>query len=500
MRNRLGSIEHVVVLMLENRSFDHMLGFLYSDKPPRDGQPFEGLTGRESNLDSNGNPVPVYKITPDTPNAYFLPGADPGEGYKATNSQLFGSINAPSSQPKTSNTGFVSDFSYTLSWEVSERPTEIITGVEASWIMGCYAPETLPVLSGLARGYAVCDQWFGSAPTETMPNRAFALAATSQGHMDDASHSFTCPSIFGRLSDAGMDWRIYGYNAPPLTRGNFPDTQQADDSHFGLFTNFVDDARAGRLPPFTFLEPAWSGSEQNDQHPVSDISAGERLIRDVYYAVRSNADAWNKTLLVITYDEHGGCYDHVAPPWNATPPDASVGEFGFDFTRFGPRVPTVLVSPLIEAGTVFRLAAGRTPLDHTSVLKTLQVRWPAIKSLTARDAAASDIGDVLTRATPRKDDPLQGVTAPSAPGGNPFPERPTHLQKLHASMLSRQPADGGGGYHHTMPQLRTSTEYHRYIWSRHEAMRRQRAASDSSARREDGRHSRRKGSGSSGRA
>jgi len=333
----------------------------------------------------------------------------------------------------------------------------------------------LPVLSGLARGFAVCDRWFGSAPTETLPNRAFALAATSQGHMDDATHSFTCPSIFGRLSDASIDWRIYGYNAPPLTRHNFPDTTDADESHFGLFSNFLDDARAGRLAPFTFLEPAWSGAEQNDQHPVSDVSAGERLIRDVYYALRGSP-SWAKTLLVITYDEHGGCFDHVAPPWSATSPDDSAGEFGFDFKRFGPRVPTVLVSPLIQAGTVFRVAAGKTPLDHTSILKTLQVRWPAVKSLTARDAAACDVGGVLTLATPRHDDPLQGVTAPTTPGGNPLSDVPTHLQRVHASMLARQAVgEQDRGDRRELPDLKSQSDYHRYIWDRYERWRHARA-------------------------
>lgn len=475
MDNQLDTIEHVVVLMLENRSFDHMLGFLYADRPPSHEQPFDGLTGNEFNVDSSGQQVKVSKISPDTPHAYMMPGADPGEGYAATNSQLFGSVNAPAAQPSNSNGGFLSDFTYTLGWETRERPNEIVPGTQASWIMGCFTPEALPILSGLARGYAVCDQWFGSAPTETMPNRAFALAATSQGHMDDHTHSFTCPSIFGRLSDAGLDWRVYGYNAPPLTRYNFQDTIEASDTHFGLFSNFVDDARAGRLPAFTFLEPAWSGPEQNDQHPVSDVSAGERLIRDVYYAVRSNADAWKKTLLVITYDEHGGCYDHVASPWNATPPDNSSGEFGFSFNRFGLRVPTVLVSPLIEAGTVFRVPPGSTPLDHTSILKTLQVRWPNVKPLTARDAAACDIGNVLTRANPRDDDPLQGVTAPTSAGGNPFPERSTHLQQLHATMLSRQPVvDAQGGAHHSMPTMTTHSDTHRYIWQRYEQWRRSR--------------------------
>lgn len=467
MPNQLDAIEHVVVLMLENRSFDHMLGFLYAGSPPPRGQSFDGLTGNESNNDSQGNPVQVFKITPNTPDGYYYPGADPGEGYKATNSQLFGNLNAPSTAPAAgaSNVGFVTDFEYTLGWETRERPTEIRPGTDKTWIMGCYAPEALPVLSALARGYAVCDGWFGSAPTETLPNRAFALAATSQGHLDDVTKSFTCPSIFGQMTTAGLDWRIYGYNEPPLTRHNFPDTTNAAESHFGLFTDFQQAAQAGQLPAFTFLEPAWSGPEQNDQHPVSDVAAGEQLILDVYHALRANTDAWNKTLLIITYDEHGGCYDHVAPPWTATPPDSCVGEFGFDFRRFGPRVPTVLVSPLIQAGTVFR-AAGATPFDHTSTLKTLQVRWPAITALTARDAAAPDVGDVITLATPRTDDPLAGMVAPTS-GGAPYPQRTTHLQQvLGSTMGALQTAEGGATKHET-PTFTTHDQGHQYIWNRY---------------------------------
>src|SRR5262249_22992867 len=164
----------------------------------------------------------------------------------------------------------------------------------------------------------------------------------------DKTKSYTCPSIFGLLSNHTVDWAIYGYDAPPLTRHNFPDTTNADEHHFGVFTDFKTAAANGTLPPFTFLEPSW-GATDNSQHPNYNVAAGEQLIHDVYYALR-NGPKWNETLLIITYDEHGGCYDHVAPPLGAVPPDNSAGEFGFDFKRFGPRVPTLLVSPLIVAG------------------------------------------------------------------------------------------------------------------------------------------------------
>lgn len=455
MASGLSSVEHVVVLMLENRSLDHMLGFLYTDagnKSPS-GQPFEGLTGAESNPDASGKPVTVFKIEPTTPNAYFMPGADPGEGYMATNEQLFGSTTAPN-PPNATNNGFVTNFASTLTWE-QRRGWSILPGTTANDIMGCFTPAALPVLSGLAKGYAVCDHWFGSAPTETLPNRAFSMAGTSQGHMDDKTHTFTSPSIFGTLTQRNLSWVIYGYDAAPLAKGNFPDISGASADHFGLFKDFQSAAAGGTLPAFAFLEPSW-GSSGNSQHPNYDVALGEQFIHDVYYALR-NGPGWDQTLLIITYDEHGGCYDHVAPPTNASPPDNTAGEFGFDFKRFGPRVPTVLVSPLIAAGTVFRVPDTATPLDHTSILKTVESRW-SLPSLTARDAAAQDVGAVLTLSAPRTDDPLAGVAVPKSTGVNPSAGKPSHLQEVLAELLSREQPAGA-----PTPTLETEDDYNAFL-------------------------------------
>jgi phospholipase C len=431
----LAAINHAVVLMLENRSFDHMLGYLYADagNVSPSGQPFEGLTGSESNPDANGNPVNVYQITPSTPNAYFMPGADPGEGFKATNDQLWGSDTAPASGTAATMQGFVKDFAYTIGWETTDKWT-IVQGTTADWIMGCFTPQALPVLSALARDYAVCDHWFASAPTETLPNRAFALAGTSQGHMDDHTKTYTCPSIFGTLTNAGVSWRVFGYNAQPLTKADFPDITSADPSHFGLFKDFKAAAAAGTLPAFTFLEPSWS-STGNSQHPNYDVALGEQLIHDTYEALRSGP-GWAQTLFVLTYDEHGGCYDHVPPPWGATPPDNTAGEFGFGFDRFGVRVPTLLISPLIAPGTVYRVPAGSTPLDHTSVLKTVEQRWN-LQPLTARDAAAPGFGDVLTLTTPRTDDVLAGVTVPVSGSAGPSAGQLSHLEAIREELVAR---------------------------------------------------------------
>ena len=219
----LESVDHVVVLMLENRSFDHMLGNLYAaqgNKSPL-GQDFDGLTGGESNPDGNGNQVPVFEITSQDPNPYWMPLCNPGEGYQKTNQQLFGTDPAP--QPVATNQGFVTNFAaaiQTAQQPGHERPWP---GAQPASVMGMHTPQTLPVLSALAQGFAVCDRWFASAPTETIPNRAFALAGTSQGHLtDDKNNVYTCSSIYGALTKAGVSWRVYGYTKAPYTQMDLP--------------------------------------------------------------------------------------------------------------------------------------------------------------------------------------------------------------------------------------------------------------------------------------
>jgi phospholipase C len=268
-----------------------------------------------------------------------------------------------------------------------------------------------------------------------MPNRAFTCSGTSQGHMDDKTHTFTSPSIFGLLDSHSLGWAIYGYDAEPLTKDTFTDISGAAATHFGRFNGFQSAAAAGTLPPFTFLEPSWS-STGNSQHPNYDVALGEQFIHDVYEALRAGP-GWPQTLLVITYDEHGGCYDHVPPPWGATPPDNTAGEFGFDFTRFGVRVPTVLVSPLIAPGTVYRVPSGSVPLDHTSILKTVEQRW-SLPALTARDGAAPGFGDVLTLTAARTDDVLSGVTVPVSGAVSPAAGQLSHLEAIREELVSRR--------------------------------------------------------------
>ncbi|MDH6244438.1 alkaline phosphatase family protein [Mycobacterium sp. OTB74] len=457
----LDSIDHVILLMLENRSFDHMLGYLY----PKSSN-FDGLDGTESNRDLTGAVVSVYPITPDKENAYYYPLANPAEGFIATNEQLFSTDPAPASGTAT-NDGFVTSFAGELA-NPSHPLDPKLVGAQPSSIMGSYSPETLPVLSGLAKGFAVCDRWFASVPTQTFPNRAFAVAGTSLGYTDNSAHglpAFDTPSVFGKLADAGQTWTIYGYSKLPLTANDFPDTVDPGPGckvESG-FDKFRSDVASGQLAAFNYIEPEWATyprrgappsttqadnehnfQVENDQHPVSNLAVGEQLIYDVYTTLTSNQAVWEKSLLIITYDEHGGTYDHVAPDTDATPPDNIIGEPPFDFTRFGVRVPAVIVSPLIPPGTVFRAPAGSPPYDHTSIIATLRARFN-LGALGNRDAIAPHLGPVLTLSTPRDDDPLKGVTPPTAAdpvlqdGSAPIGEAPSAFLQAKAMAAATLP-------------------------------------------------------------
>ena len=469
MANQLSAIKHVVQLMLENRSFDQMLGFLYADSGNKSasGEPYEGLTGAESNPDDAGREVKVFKIDHTAKHPYLMPGADPGEGFFNTNFQLY-QTDQPAPGAIPTNKGFVVNFKASIASDLAKHFQDTLPDTVPSEIMGMYAPEMLPIMSGLAKGFAVCDHWHSSAPTQTIPNRAFCAAGTSQGHLDNKVKIFTCPSIFGRLTKKKLDWAIYGYNRDPLTRHDFTDTQTAPESHFGHFRDFQARAAAGTLPPYTFLEPSF-GSGGNSQHPNYDVAAGEQLIHDVYYTLRKGP-GWKDTLLIVTYDEHGGNYDHVAPPDGAAVPDHSVGEFGFDFKRFGVRVPALLISPRIEPGRVFRAKKG--VIDHTSPLKTLELRF-GLDPLTERDKAAPDLGDVLTLAKPRTDDPLKGVPIPSSTVVHPKQSKPSILEKLHAEKVAALPLrnDKGTYDQHVPPDLSSSEAIGDYIQMRTAAWR-----------------------------
>jgi phospholipase C len=246
------------------------------------------------------------------------------------------------------------------------------------------------------------------------------------------------------------------------------DITSAPPANFGLFADFQKAVKQGTLANYVFLEPSW-GLSGNSQHPDGNVAAGEQFLHDIYYTLYGSP-IWQKTLLIITYDEHGGCYDHVIPPTNAVAPDNSAGELGCTFTRLGPRVPTVLVSPFIKAGTVFRVT-GTTAFDHTSILATVEKRF-GVPSLTKRDAAAPDVGGVLTLTQARQDDPLKSVAVPIAGTVPQHSVGPSHLEQALADSAELLPvSDPGfkGGYHHQMPVFKSGADAVNYARARYQA-------------------------------
>jgi phospholipase C len=382
----LGNIDHIVVLMLENRSFDCILGKLYPPSPQ-----FDGLTGTESNLDPTTNqPVRVWNSPGTDPDTMSIPDPDPGELWADINTQLFGNPNGPPAATPAAVPamgGFARNY-------VALNP-----GQPARNVMHYFSPEQVPVISQLARQFAVCDRWFASAPCQTWPNRFFAHTGTAAGYENNSPPRFPylMDTIYNRLESVGRSWAIYFHD---IAQSKTLTKLWTLADHFHFYDEFRLQAAAGTLPAYSFIEPRYftEWSMPNDQHPPHVVTLGEQLIADVYNSLR-NGKAWAKTLLVITYDEHGGCYDHVPPPAAVPPGPVATVPFGFD--RYGVRVPAVLVSPYIRQGTVLRPPAGSYPFDHTSILATLRTRFPEIgPALTVRDHWAPHFGDVLALPTP----------------------------------------------------------------------------------------------------
>lgn len=403
------NIKHVVVVMFENRSFDTMLGGLYTNGsspthflPAVSAErPFDGLKAGLSNPTRAGGTI-AATIPASTAT---LPDPDPQETFANVRIQLLG--NAAGAAPMS---GFVQDY-------------ETTSTTDASQVMQCHSPDQLKVLSTLAREYAVSDAWFASVPSQTWPNRAFAHAGTSNGHVDNGSppdpFDWQVRTIFNVLSDVDVSWAVYSAAivAPSLTLTMFPTLWDPKyKANFQRFGNFVSACQNNTLPQYSFIEPRFL-LDPNDQHAPHDVYAGESFLYDIWNAV-STSPAWPETLLVITYDEHGGTYDHVLPPANAVAPDAASnpGDQNFAFDSFGVRVPAVVVSPYIAPGTVFR-SSNATPYDHTSILATLR-DWldiaPPDMLASQRVAAAPTLAPLLTLDTPRAD--LPAITAPPASG------------------------------------------------------------------------------------
>ena len=391
-------IDHVVVLMLENRSFDCMLGMLYPAGPK-----FEGLTGNESN--AYDMRYAVWNDPNLTDATACVPDPDPGEAFVDMNVQLFGEAGRPASGTATMS-GFARNYGSQPGFH------------DAGAVMHYFTPEQVPVLSTLAKAFGVCDRWHASAPCQTWPNRFFAHTGTSLGYVDNNTFHvpFQAPSLFRRLQDRGKSWRVYFHDMPQSIL--LQDVWLYALSRYRLFSQFLADAHTGALPQYSFIEPAYyvnlsDNSSANDQHPPHNVLHGEQLIAQVYNALRSSP-CWSRTLFVITYDEHGGCYDHVPPP-AATPPDAALANpHGFNFNAYGVRVPAVLVSPYVPPGSIIRPPSA-TPFDHTSIIKTVREIFGLSAALTARDAVAPSLVPALSLAGPTNNGPAEVTAKLDAP-------------------------------------------------------------------------------------
>ncbi|KJL34156.1 alkaline phosphatase family protein [Microbacterium azadirachtae] len=476
--------DHIVVLMGENRSFDNLLGYLYTKDDLPEGQEFDGLAFGEyyNELDGQRYDAHVYEGPTDT--IMTWPDPDPGEMYPHVNTQLYntidpasnaelynGGLSAPYNEPAAGTeptmTGFVTDYMVNvMRLKHGKSPTQD----ELSRIMGSFSPEMLPTVSTLAREFAVFDHWFCAVPSQTFCNRSFFNASTSHGQVTnheggdyakwlDAPKS---PTIFNRLEESGLSWKIYFDEVQMVSFTGVLHAPVLEEfwrtEHFGTMDDFYADVEHGELPAYAFVEPRMI-YDHNDFHPpfgsrretdlededtalinsaYSDVRAGDDLVHDIYDAIRTSkapkgSNAIN-TLLLITFDEHGGTYDHVAPP-KATPPDnAGRGEMGFAFDRLGCRVPAIAVSAYTRKGTVIN-----DQMHHGSVIATL-TRLHGLKPLTRRDATANDLFQVVNLDKPRHPSDWPVTQSRFLP---PNPEsKAAHPAHAHAKKPLTPPAEG----------------------------------------------------------
>jgi phospholipase C len=434
--SRTNAMDHLVLVLFENRSFDNMLGRLYQ---PGEVASFEGVLGKELS-----NPIPDWAQHPgpaaSIPYGISLdmdsPNPDPGEEYQHTNTQLFNVLdeanrckdatemvapfNAPSAGQQPTMDGFVTDYISYLTVQLGCQPTYD----QYRAIMTGYSPEQVPVLSRIARQFGVFDHWFSEVPSQTLANRSFWTAATSSGYvvnrpMTNFMRHNDAETIFERLERHQKTWKVYVLEPDPVSFTGMIHMARLEDrfaTHFVPFSEFERDCRDGSLPHFSLIEPNLLAGH-GDYHPAfgralmpgvripidppSSILAGEAFLARIYNAVRSamspnGANAFNTTLFV-GWDEPGGTYDHV-PPGAVAPPDptARPGQYGFRFDRSGYRVPAIVVSPWVAEGAVFN-----DEHRHTSILATLRKQWDLGEPFTGRDASAQTIDHVFTLDSPR---------------------------------------------------------------------------------------------------
>jgi phospholipase C len=417
----MGMIKHVFVLMLENRSFDHMLGFAgLTGTDAVTGQPTRAddlVNNPQFNVDPADPASKVFAATPAELKIY-PPDPDPGHEFKNALMQLCG-VSATYPAPTTTKYPAINNSGFIASYRSSGAP-------QPAKIMKCFSPDQVPVLTTLAREFAVCDRWFASIPGPTWPNRFFIHAASSGGLDDSPSgfstatstflhgYSFQNGTIHNRLDAKGLEWSVFMGDELPQVFAIHGMHEARLEGHFKNFDHFdkaVNDPNFSTS--YVFIEPSYGNilpltpgdyTCGSSQHPLDDVTRGEKLIKTVYETIR-NSPHWNESLLLITYDEHGGFYDHVAPPAIVSPGDKISDDdnnhHNFDFAQLGIRVPAVVVSPLIPRSTI-----DHTLYDHSSLLATVESIF-GISSLTNRDKQANSLNHILSLTTPRGDAPVR---------------------------------------------------------------------------------------------
>ena len=351
----LAELDTFIVVMMENRSFDHSLGALRLREGRTD---VDGLRGGETNPSPSGATVGIHLLENFTPD-------DPPHGWDACHRQW----------NEGRNDGFVREHA----------------GDSQAEVMGYHVREQLPITYALADAGATCDRWFASVMGPTWPNRFYLHGATSNGNQGNTP-AFSFRSIFDQLDDAGVSHKNYFHDVAWATGGYFKLSGNAP------IEDFFDDAAAGRLPRFSLIDPQFFGSGANDDHPNHDVRLGQALLAAVVNAVGASPH-WERCLIVVTYDEHGGFYDHVAPP-------VTIDQRA-EFRQLGFRVPSVVLGPTVRRGQVVS-----TTFEHTSVIATLARRF-GLPALNGRAAATADLSACLDPA--RYGQPLPPPVLPPVP-------------------------------------------------------------------------------------
>jgi len=369
--DNLHKIDHIVVLMLENRSFDHILGYLKLEAGRKE---VDGLTRSMFNM-HNKKKYSVRHLE----NTKFE--QDPGHEENDVAEQL-----------SNNNGGFVSNFA-------KHYPDERDPGK----IMGYYNAADLPVYDHLARRFCICDRWFCSVPGSTWPNRLYALTGQADGSKDNKPVPIYSEISFVRhLEERNISWRWYSHDFQTLRYVDEKYRTAYDQNFFKVeestmleTQDFLDHCASGDLPAVSWIDPNLVGLTSfaaNDDHPPADMMAAQNLVLTIFSALIASP-AWKKTMFIITYDEHGGFYDHVTPP--------AAADDDLNFRSYGVRVPALIVSPWVIPGSV-----SHTVFDHTSIIKTILVRFcqeadGSIPDMGARVTNANHLGDLLTLPRPR---------------------------------------------------------------------------------------------------